>query len=42
MKMPSFMFVGNSVNKNRVVIAWKGYYYNAIHFSITSDFYISL
>ena len=41
MKLPSFMFVGSSINKNRVVMVWKGYY-NAIHFSIIISFYITM
>ena len=41
MKIPVFMCVENSINKNRVAMIWKGYH-NAIHFSIISIFYISM
>ena len=41
MKLPIFMFVGNSVNKNKVLMVKKGYH-NAIHFSIISNFYICM
>ena len=30
MKLPIFMFVENSINKNRVAMVWKGYH-NMIH-----------
>ena len=36
MKLPIFLFVGNPINKNRVVIVWKGYH-NVIHFSIIGN-----
>ena len=40
-KLPIFVFIGDPINKNRVVIVWKGYY-NVIHFSIIRNFYISM
>ena len=40
MKLPIFVFEGNSINRNRILIAWKGYQ-NVIQFNIISDFYIS-
>ena len=36
-KSVSFMFVRNSINKNKVVMIWKGYH-NTIHFSMINNF----
>ena len=41
MKLQIFMLVGNSINKNRVVMVSKGFY-NVIYFSIISNFYICM
>ena len=41
MKFTITVFALNPVNKNRVIIVWKGYY-NVIHFSIIGNVYISM
>ena len=39
--MQMFLFVSNCINRNRILIVWKGYH-NVIHFRIISDFCISI
>ena len=41
MKLPTFTFEGNSINKNRIAMVWKGYRH-VINFSIISNFHISM
>ena len=38
---PICVFVGNFINKNRVLMLWKGYH-NVIHFNIISNVYIGM
>ena len=37
MKLPIFVFVGNPISNNRVLIVWKGSH-NMIHFRIIGSF----
>ena len=41
MKLLIFVFVGNPINKSKVVLVWKGYY-SVTHFSIIGNFNISM